>query len=437
MTGSTSDADAPWTRAARGAGSWRRALLGAAVVLLVAALIAWIIHHGRQAQTAAGERRGALGGPVTVEVASAVTGDVAVRLAALGTVTPLASVIVKPQVSGQLVRLGFREGQEVRKGDFLAEIDPRSFEAALRETEGNLTRDQSMLANARIDLKRYQDLAAVEQIARQQLDTQAALVHQYEGAVATDSAAVDAARVNLQYTHIVAPVAGRVGLRQVDPGNYVTPGDAGGIVVVTQLRPISVVFTLPEDELPAIQARLRGGASIAVEAWDRSNTARLATGTLQAIDNQIDTSTGTIRMRALFDNSDGALFANQFVNVQVVRDVVAHQIVIPGAAVQHGAPNGATTTFVYRVNADRTVSVQPVTLGVADGDRVAVTQGLAAGELVVTEGGDRLRDGAHVELPSPALRPTGTPPSARPGTHKGKGHWRDQRGQGEADHPPA
>jgi membrane fusion protein, multidrug efflux system len=383
-----------WVRPSRPA-FW----LGVVLILLVVT-ISWIIHHGRQAQ-AAGQRGGA-GGPTAVAVATATAGEIAVKLPALGTVTPLATVTVKTQISGQLQHIAFREGQLVHQGDFLAQIDPRPYQSALDQAQGNLKRDQALLANARLDLKRYQDLLAAGLAAKQQLDTQQALVQQYEGAVATDQAQVNLARLNLRYTHITAPVTGRVGLRQVDEGNYVTAGDANGIVVVTQLQPVSVIFPMPEDNLPAIQKRLRARAVLTVEAYDRANTTKLADGRLQSLDNEIDTTTGTIKMRALFDNQDGALFANQFVNIRLLREVLQDQVIIPVAAVQHGAPNGVNSTFVYLVGADSTVSVRPVTLGAADGERVAVASGLKAGDVVVTEGGDRLRDGATVLLPQPS-----------------------------------
>jgi multidrug efflux system membrane fusion protein len=394
------------------------------------AAIAWIVHHGQQAQVGGPEGRPGSDAAMAVAVATATSGEIAVKLPALGTVTPLATVTVKTQVSGQLQQIAFREGQVVHRGDFLAQVDPRPFEAALEQVQGNLRRDQALLANARVDQQRFQDILAQGLIAAQQLDTQKALVQQYEGTVASDEAQVSTAKLNLQYTHIVAPVSGQVGLRQVDQGNYVTPGDPNGIVVVTQLQPVSVIFPLPEDNLPAIQKRLRVGAVLSVEAYDRANTTKLADGSLQSLDNVIDTTTGTIKMRALFDNQDGALFANQFVNIRLLQDVLKDQVIIPVAAVQHGAPNGVNSTFVYRVNADQTVSVRPITIGTADGERVAVVAGLRAGDLVVTEGGDRLRDGATVILPGPpaarAPGPTGAgktgatrrrrPSSGTPGT---------------------
>jgi multidrug efflux system membrane fusion protein len=392
----------------------RRALWIIAVVLL-AALLVWVVYHARQ-QQAAGP--GARGGPTAVAVATATTGDITIRLPALGTVTPLATVTVKTQISGQLQQIAFKEGQLVKRGDFLAQIDPRPYQAALEQARGNLARDQALLANARVDVKRYVDLGAQGSVAEQQVATQKALVQQLEGTVATDEAQVSAAQLNLQYTHIVAPVAGRVGLRQVDQGNYVTPGDANGIVVVTQLQPVSVIFPMPEDKLPAVQKRMHDGAVLTVEAWDKANTTKLADGTLQSLDNVIDPATGTIKMRALFDNQDGALFANQFVNIQLLQDVLKDQVIIPIAAVQHGAPGGVNSTFVYLVGADSTVAVHPIALGAADGERVAVASGLKAGDVVVTEGGDRLRDGATVMLPqATAGAAAGAPPAQAGGRH--------------------
>jgi len=294
----------------------------------------------------------------------------------------------------------------VREGDFLAQIDPRPYQAALDQSLGNLRRDQALLANAKVDLTRYQGLVAEDSIAHQQLDTQVALVEQYQGTVVGDEAAVATARLNLQYAHIVSPVPGRVGLRQVDAGNYVTPTDTNGLVVVTQLQPITVIFPVPEDNASMIVKRLHDGTTLTVAAYDRTNTRQLADGKLLTLDNQIDPTTGTIKLRAQFDNKDGALFANQFVNVQLLLDVLHDQIIIPTAAVHHGTPNGVSTAFVYRVKADNTVSVCPITLGAADGERVAVTSGLAPGDVVVTEGGDRLREGARIV-------PPGTSPPAQ------------------------
>ena len=282
-----------------------------------------------------------------------------------------------------------------------------------------MRRDQALLADARLDLKRYEGLVKEDSIAEQQLDTQKALVDQYIGTIESDEGQLKTASVNLLYTHIVAPVSGRVGLRQVDQGNYVTPGDPNGIVVINQLQPITVIFAIPEDNVTTLMPRLHGGTPLSVEAYDRANSNKLADGTLLTVDNEIDVTTGTVKLRAQFANADGLLFPNQFVNIQLLQELLHNQIIIPNAAVRRGAPNGVVTTFVYVVNADRTVTVRPVTLGVLDGERVAKNAGLAPGEIVVTEGGDRLRDGAQVQLPNATPAPAAgahAPGAAHPGT---------------------
>ena len=373
---------------------------------------------------AGGRGGGGGGGPVAVAIAQVQSGDIEVRIPALGTITPLATVTVKPQVTGILTKIAFEEGQTVKAGQFLAEIDPRPYEAALKQAKGNLRRDHAQLADARLDLKRFEELIKEDSVAQQQLDTQRALVDQLGGTVESDEAAVKTAEINLQYTHIVSPVTGRVGLRQVDQGNYVTPGDTNGIVVVTELQPISAIFAVPEDNVTTLMQRMQAGATLSAEAYDRGNSTKLAVGQVKTVDNQIDTTTGTIKLRAIFDNQDGRLFANQFVNIQLVVDVLHDQTVMPGAAVHRGAPNGVISTFVYVVDtAASKVSVRPVTVGVVDGERVAVTSGLAPGDIVVTEGGDRLRDGADV------LLPTNTPPHPRQAV-AGQQHKHGGRGQG-------
>ncbi len=382
------------------------------------ALIGYIRHQ--QPRTPPGGGRGGRGGqnaPVAVTVAAAARGDIQLRIPALGTVTPLATVTVRTQISGVMQKILFTEGQLVHQGDSLAQIDPRPYEAALQQAQGNLKRDQALLADAKLDLKRYEGLVKEDSIAAQQLDTQKALVDQYIGTIEADEGQVKTAAVNLIYTHIVSPTTGRVGLRQVDQGNYVTPGDTNGIVVVNQVQPITVIFAIPEDNVSALVRRMHGGPPLAVEAYDRTNSTKLADGTLLTVDNTIDVTTGTVKLRAQFANADEALFPNQFVNIQLLQELVADQIIIPNAAVRRGAPNGVVGTFVYVVNSDRSVQARPVTLGVADGERVAVTQGLAAGELVVTEGGDRLREGAKVLLPDSVKPATPPPPNgAKPGT---------------------
>ena len=389
------------------------------VALIIVALLVGFVLYLRTKQPVAAPPRGRNGqnAPVAVSVATAVSGDVQVNIPALGTVTPLATVTVRTQITGTLQRIFFTEGQFVHQGDALAQIDPRPYEAALQQMEGNLKRDQALLADAKLDLTRYENLVKEDSIAQQQLDTQRALVDQYVGTIQADEGQVKTAQVNLIYTHITAPVTGRVGLRQVDQGNYVTPGDTNGIVLLNQLQPITVIFTIPEDNVPAVMKRLRDGATLTVGAFDRTNATKIADGKLLTADNSIDVTTGTIKLRAQFDNTDSALFPNQFVNTQLLVDVLHDQIVMPNAAVRRGAPNGVATTFVYVVNADRTVSVRPVTLGVVDGEKVAVTAGLKAGEVVVTEGGDRLREGAQVTLPSsaPVAAPAAGNATAQPG----------------------
>jgi membrane fusion protein, multidrug efflux system len=417
-----------------GGGTRRRrvAIIVAAALLLLAFFVVRGLHRAAPTEEQAGQfAQGSSGeqeAPIAVSAVRAESGDIAVRIPALGTVTPLATVTVKTQVTGQLQTIAFTEGQLVHKGQFLAQIDPRPYQAALDQAQGNLSRDQALLADAKLDLTRYEDLIKQDAVSGQQLDTQRATVAQYEGAVAGDKGQVSAASVNLAYTHITAPVTGRVGLRQVDAGNYVTPADANGIVIITQLQPITVIFPVPEDYVPQLEQRLSQGATLPVMAFDKSNVNKLATGKLLTLDNEIDTTTGTVKLRAIFDNEDGALFPNQFVNVQLLQDTEHGDLVIPEAAVRRGAPNGVVSTFVYLVKPDSTVTVRPVTLGTLDGDRVAVKSGLAEGDTIVTEGGDRLRDGARVLLPSaqPA-QPTARPASERD-QHPGNGNRRGKRG---------
>ena len=368
-----------------------RKLSIAAAALLAVIAVVWLV---RAAPSAPGKVRGAgLGLPVVAAHAS--RGEVKVTYDALGAVTPLATITVKSRVDGQLMRIGFQEGQIVHQGDFLAEIDPRPFEAALKQAEGALLRDQALLEEARLDQKRYERLVAQDSIAQQQFDAQKALVHQYEGTVEIDQGVVDTARVNLLYTRITAPVTGRVGLRLVDPGNYVQTSDAGGVVVITQIDPISVIFSVPEDNEPQIMARMMSGATLEVAAFDRSGTALLATGKVSTIDNQIDPVTGTVKLRALFDNKDLKLFPSQFVNARLLIDTLHDAVVVPSAAILRGAPG----TYVYLINPDKTVSVRVVTVGPSQGERQSIIAGLEPGAAVVVDGSDKLREGAKVTLP--------------------------------------
>jgi len=401
-------------------------------MLIVAALLVLFIvyEHGKQPAAAPPGRgaRGGQNGPVAVAVASAVTGNIDVKIPALGTVTPLATVTVRTQITGVLQKVFFTEGQMVHQGEPLAQIDPRPYQAALQQAQGNLKRDQALLADARLDLKRYEGLVKEDSIAQQQLDTQRALVDQYVGTIESDEGQVNTAKVNLVYTHITAPVTGRVGLRQVDPGNYVTPSDTNGIVLINQLQPITIIFSVPEDNVSPLMKRIHDGATLTVEAFDRTNSLKIADGKLLTVDNTIDVTTGTVKLRAQFENADGALFPNQFVNIQLLQDVLHDQVIMPNSAVRRGAPNGVTTTFVYVVNgADQTVSVRPVSLGVVDGERVAVSAGLKPGEIVVTEGGDRLRDGATVQLPK--AQAAGAVPGDKPAVPGTPGQHRRPRGK--------
>src|SRR5215469_8437874 len=336
--------------------------------------------------------RPAAAAPVPVSVAPVEKGDMPVTLSQLGTVTPLATVTVKTQINGYLTEVAFQEGQMVKKGDFLAQIDPRPYQVALEQAEAQLAKDQALLQNARVDLQRYNTLVAQNSIARQTRDTQVSLVAQYEATVKSDQAQIDAQKLNLTYCHIVSPVTGRVGLRQVDAGNYVQTSDPNGIVVVTQLQPISVIFTMSEDNLPAVMKQVHAGATLSVTAYDRTGATALGKGRLETVDNQIDTTTGTVKLRAIFDNEQEILFPNQFVNIQLLVDTLQDSDIVPRAAIQHGAPGA----FVYVVKPNQTVAVQKVKIGPADGQNIAILDGLQPGEKVVVDGSDRLREGAKV-----------------------------------------
>jgi multidrug efflux system membrane fusion protein len=332
--------------------------------------------------------------PQPITEATVDRGDIRIVVNALGTVTPLATITVRTQINGQLTKVAFKEGQHVYKGDFLAQIDPRPYQAALDQAEGQLARDQGFLDQAQMDLARYQALAKTQAIPRQQVEDQVYIVKQYEGSVKTDQAQIAMQKLNLMYCHIVSPVDGLVGLRLVDPGNYVQTTDVTGLAVVTQLQPISIIFPIPEDDLPQVLDRLRSGATLEATVFDRANTNEIVTGKLYTTDNQIDTTTGTVRLRAEFDNADERLFPNQFVNVRLLENTLHDAVKVPISAVQRGAPG----TYVYIVNPDGTVSVRPIKVGPTDGGVAAVDQGLSPGDRVVIDGIDRLRDGARVTI---------------------------------------
>jgi multidrug efflux system membrane fusion protein len=370
------------------------------IVIVVVVGGAWFLHRAKE-QNAANVRPVFFNrnNAVAVAVATVKKGDITVRIPGLGTVTALTTVTVKTQISGIMQKVNFKEGDMVKKDQLIAQIDPRPYEAALAQAKANLARDEASLADARLDMKRYEDLMKQDSISSQTVDTQRATLGQDEGTVASDKAAIKTAQLNLDYTSITSPVAGRIGLRQVDPGNYVTPGDANGIVVVTQLHPISVLFTVPEDNVPSIMRQVKSGATLSVEASGRADQEHLADGMLSNTDNLIDVTTGTLKLRAEFDNSDGALFPGQFVNVSLIVTTLKDQLLVPAGAVRRGAPDGAQSAFVYVVNTNNTVSVRPVVLGVVDGEIQAVKSGVDVSDVVVTDGGDRLRDGAAVQLP--------------------------------------
>jgi multidrug efflux system membrane fusion protein len=410
------------------------------VGLAIVACAGWYISQsGTTTQAARQGGRFGANLPTPVGIATAAKGEIPVVIRGLGTVTPLNTVNVKTQITGQLIKVEFKEGQIVKQGDLLAVVDPRPYDVALQQAIGQQQKDEALLKNAQTDLERYKKLVAQDSIARQQLDTQASLVRQYEAALVIDQAQVDAAKLNVTYTKIVSPLTGRIGLRTVDPGNYVTMGDATSICIIIQIQPISVLFTIPEDTLPAVRKRLKAGASLEVRVLDRAQKTELGIGKLDTHDNVIDTTTGTVKLRAVFDNKDEALFPNQFVNVRLLVDTVKDATVVPVAAIQRGQPG----TFVYLVRADDTVEIRVVELGVTDGEKVQITAGLQVGDQVVIDGTDRLRDGAKIRRPGASPRGTSGPPvaaappdgqgsgpGAGQGPRQGQAQGQGQQGQG-------
>jgi multidrug efflux system membrane fusion protein len=331
---------------------------------------------------------------VPVVAAKAQKGDIGVYYTGLGAVTPIYTVTVKSQISGYLMQVLYKEGQIVNKGDALAEIDPRPYQVMLEQAQAGLARDQANLENAKVDLKRYQVLTPLKAVPEQQLATQEALVKSDEGIVQTDQALIDTAKLDLIYCHIIAPITGRVGLRLIDPGNYVTANDSTGLVVITQIEPISVIFTLPEDQLPAILTKMHAGAQLKVEAYDREMKTKIAQGWLSTIDNQIDPTTGTVKIRATFDNKDNALFPNQFVNARLLVEEKRGVTLVDKAAVQLNAQ----TNYVFLVKPDSTVTVRPITIDTKEGDDDEVTSGLSPGDVVVMTGVDKLQEGSKVRV---------------------------------------
>jgi len=352
----------------------------------------------------------------SVGASTVTTGNIREIVNALGTVTPLATVTVQTQINGQLTEVGFTEGQLVKKGDFLAQIDPRPYEILKEQYEGQLAHDEGLLAQAQMDLTRYQTLAQQNSIAKQQAEDQIFIVQQYKGSVKQDQGLVDSEALNIAYCHIVSPIDGRVGLRLVDPGNYVQTATASSIAVITQLQPITVIFSIPEDDLPEIMPQLNAGTSLVVTAYDRANVHLLATGKVSAVDSQIDTTTGTVKVRAQFDNSDNALFPNQFVNVRLLVETLQNVVTVPTSAIQRGAPG----TYVYVINADSTVSVREIKTGIVDDNLTEVNSGLAPGERVVIDGTDRLRDGLKVAVAAENGKPVAA--GAAPGRNAGQRH---------------
>jgi multidrug efflux system membrane fusion protein len=376
---------------------WR--WVAAALVLCILALAgyAFLARSGKAQPGADKKGGGAAARSMPVAAVPAKKSDIGVYLTGLGSVVPNNTVAVRSRVDGQLMEVLFREGEIVRSGQLLARIDPRPFETQLVQVEGQLARDQALLKNAELDLARYRTLLRQDSIASQQIDTQEALVRQYEGTVKADQGQVESAKLQLAYSRITAPIGGRVGLRLVDAGNMIHATDPNGLIVITQLQPVTVVFSIPEDSLPGLLARMKGGEKIPVEAWDREGKRKIATGYLFTVDNQIDPTTGTVKLKAVFQNSGNELFPNQFVNARLLMDVVRGTVVVPAAAIQRSTRG----IFVYVVKTDNTAEMRPVSLGPAQGDDQSIRDGVAPGELIVVDGADRLREGAKVELQAP------------------------------------
>ena len=377
--------------------------------LLVVGLVGIVAYNqlGKSGKTNGGAARGANLPPQSVPVAAlaAQKGDIGIYLTGLGTVTPLQTVTVKSRVDGELMRVYYREGQIVKKGQPLVEIDPRPYQAQLTQAQGQMIRDQALLANARVDLERYKVLSSQDSIAEQQYATQKSLVRQFEGTVKFDQGQIDNAKLQLIYSRITSPVSGRIGLRLVDSGNIIHATDTTGLAVITQLEPITVIFTIPEDSLPPLLGKVKAGERLPVDAFNCEQSKKLATGSLLTLDNQIDPNSGTVRLRAEFPNKDHGLFPNQFVNARLLLETKHGATLVPTAAMQR-SPQGP---FVYLIKADKTVSVRQVRLGPTEGDDAAIDEGLSPGDLIVVEGAERLREGSKVELKSQGPGNSGKP----------------------------
>jgi len=382
-TGPARSASRPWLRL-----RWMWVLV---LVVLAAGLYR---HHASSQRAASQATSGPARPPVSVAVATARQGDMPVYLTGLGSVTAYNTVAVKSRVDGQLVNVAFHEGQLVHEGDLLAEVDPRPFQVQLEQAQGQLARDKAQLEDARLTLARFKQLRAEKVVSQQEYDDQASRFNQFTGAIMADQATIDSAKLQLTYAHITAPISGRTGLRLVDVGNVVHANDQSPVVVITQQEPITAVFTIPEDELPPVIKKLKAGEQLQAEAYDRADQNQIASGTLLSTDNQIDSNTGTLRLKAIFENTDGVLFPNQFVNVHLLLDVKRGTVIAPVAAIQRGARG----SFTYVVKPDHTVEMRPVTLGPTGRTEVAIDSGLAAGEVVVVEGADKLREGTPVQV---------------------------------------
>jgi multidrug efflux system membrane fusion protein len=364
------------------------------VFLLAFGIYAILGKFGRARMGSADPERKVSSFAIPVAAVPAKKTDFNVYITGLGTVTPTNSVTLHTRVDGQLMEVLFEEGQTVKSGDLMARIDPRPFEVQLLQAEGQMARDQAQLKDAQVDLERYKVLWGQDSIAKQQVDSQEALVRQLEGGIKTDEGQIQSAKLNLVYSRITAPISGRVGLRLVDPGNIVHASDVNGLAVINQLQPITVVFSIPEDSLPPVLAALNAGKRLPVDVFNREQTQKLATGSLLTVDNQIDPTTGTVRLKATFENKDNELFPNQFVNARLLIDVIKSAIVAPSVAIQRG-PQGP---YMYVVKPDHTVTIHPITVGEIQGGDVSVISGISDGDLVVVDGAERLREGARVEL---------------------------------------